>query len=142
MNFEYRTYSDGGARGNPGPAGIGAVIKKINDGQESTEKELKEYIGEATNNQAEYRAVIMAIEYLVEIGAKRVECVLDSELVVRQLKQEYKVKDSELAKLFLKVWNLMTKLEKVEFRHVRREYNKEADRLVNEAIDEEIKKQA
>jgi len=141
MNFEYRTYSDGGARGNPGPAGIGAVIKKIDSGQEKTEKELKEYIGEATNNQAEYKAVIMALEYLVTIDAKDVECILDSELVVRQLKQEYKVKDPELAKLFLKIWNLTTQIGKVEFRHVRREYNKEADRLVNEAIDEEIKKQ-
>lgn len=127
-------HSDGGARGNPGPAGIGAVIK-IGD----QVHEYKKYIGETTNNQAEYQALIMGLTYAKELGATEVDCRLDSELVVKQMKREYKVKDKDLAVQFVKVWNLMLEFKKVTFKHIYREDNKVADRLVNEAIDSAIK---
>ncbi|MBI4280764.1 ribonuclease HI family protein [Candidatus Uhrbacteria bacterium] len=138
MTKRFRIYTDGGARGNPGPAGAGAVIQIF---QEKTKtfflaKELKRFLGQATNNQAEYQALIMGLEAAVEMGAAEVECLLDSELLVKQMNREYRVKDSDLAPLFVRVWNLGTKLGRVSFQHIRREYNKEADRLVNEAIDE------
>ncbi len=124
-------YTDGGARGNPGPAGIGAVLKV---GGEI--KEYKKYLGEATNNQAEYRALILGLEKAKEAGAGEIECYLDSELVVKQMKREYKVKDADLAPLFVKVWNLSLGFKKISFQHVRREMNQRADDLVNKAIDE------
>ena len=123
-------HTDGGARGNPGPAGIGATIKI-----EDKVHELKRYIGETTNNQAEYRALIMALEHAKELGVTEADCRLDSELVVKQLNREYKVKDKDLAPLFVKVWNLMSEFKKITFKHIYREDNKAADRLVNEAID-------
>jgi ribonuclease HI len=128
-------YTDGGARGNPGPSAIGAVIK--NEKGELV-AEISEYIGVATNNQAEYRAVIAAIEKAKELGAEELEFVLDSELVVRQLNREYKVKDKDLAPLFMKIYNAAMGFKKVSFRHVRREMNKEADALVNKALDRMI----
>lgn len=127
-----QTYSDGGARGNPGPAGIGVVIKDING---AIIEEHGEYIGETTNNQAEYKALIKALELGLELGASEAQCFLDSELVVRQLKQEYKVKEPGLQKLFIVAWNLSQKYKKISFTHVRREFNTEADRLVNNALD-------
>ena len=123
-------HTDGGARGNPGPAGIGAVIK-VGDKQ----LELKRYIGETTNNQAEYRALILALEHALENGVTEAECLLDSELVVKQLNREYRVKDKDLGVLFVKVYNLSTKFKKITFKHIYREQNKLADKLVNEAID-------
>lgn len=141
MSKCFRTYTDGGARGNPGPAGIGAVIQKFNEMTQEyqTVQTVKQYLGPTTNNQAEYRALIAALEAATELGATEVECFLDSELVVRQLNGEYRVKDSDLAPLFLKVWNLGTGFKKINYHHIRREYNKEADRLVNEAIDEHLR---
>jgi ribonuclease HI len=130
-----RIFTDGGARGNPGPAGIGAVITDADTGE--TLKELHAYIGETTNNQAEYRAVIMALEEAVELAPDSVMVVADSELLVRQLNGEYKVKNQDLAKRFLEVRNLETRLGKpVRYRHVPREQNKEADALANKAMDE------
>ena len=129
-NKKFIIYTDGGARGNPGPAGIGVFIKDV--------AEYKEYIGKATNNQAEYRAVILALEKAKELGGEELDFYLDSELVVKQIKREYKVKHPNLAPLFLKVWNLSMGFKKVSFTHVRREKNKQADRLVNEAIDEHL----
>ncbi len=123
-------HTDGGARGNPGPAGIGATIKI---GEKT--HELKRYIGETTNNQAEYRALIMALEHAKELGVTEADCRLDSELVVKQLNREYKVKDKDLAPLFVRVWNLMSEFKKITFKHIYREDNKAADKLVNEAID-------
>lgn len=131
MNKKLTIYTDGGARGNPGPAGIGVFVKDVG--------EYKEYIGKTTNNQAEYKAVILALEKAKELGAEELDFFLDSELVVKQLKREYKVKHPDLAPLFLKVWNLSMGFKKVTFTHVRREQNKEADRLVNEAIDRHLK---
>ena len=125
-------YTDGGARNNPGPGGIGVVIK---DGQKNIIAEISEYIGTATNNQAEYKAVIAAIKKAQDLEAEELDFYLDSELVVKQLKREYRVKDKGLAPLFVKVYNAMLGFKKTTFTHVRREFNQEADRLVNEAID-------
>ncbi|MFH1565200.1 MAG: ribonuclease HI family protein [bacterium] len=132
----FSLYTDGGARGNPGPAGIGAVIK---DGGKVVKK-IKKYIGEATNNQAEYEALIFGLSELRKMGGKDLDinCFLDSELVVKQLNLEYKVKNKDLAPLFVKVWNLAQGFKKCKFTHIYREQNKEADRLVNEALDERM----
>ncbi len=128
----FTIFSDGGARGNPGPAAIGAVISS-EDGK--VLEEISRTIGETTNNQAEYQAIIAGLEAAHALGAEAVECFLDSELVVKQLKHEYKVKNKELAPLFVKVHNLSLKFKKISYTHVPRERNKEADRLVNEALD-------
>lgn len=125
-----KLYTDGGARGNPGPAGIGVVLEI--KGQKQF---FKKYIGEATNNQAEYQAILLGLEKVKSAGVEEVECNLDSELVVKQLNQEYKVKNKDLAPLFIKVWNLSQGFKKIKFNHIYREDNKEADQLVNEAID-------
>ena len=126
-------YSDGGSRGNPGPAGIGVVIKnekgKILD-------EISRFIGKTTNNQAEYQALLAGLNKAVELKASEVQCFLDSELVVKQLNKEYKVKDKDLAAQFIKVWNLLPNFKKITFKHVFREKNFEADKLVNKALDE------
>lgn len=125
-------YTDGGARGNPGPAGIGAVAKN-EEGE--VVFEISEYIGETTNNQAEYRALLAAIERAKELEVEEIDFVLDSELVVKQMNREYKVKNPDLAPLFVKIYNATMNFKKVTFRHVRREMNKEADALANRAMD-------
>lgn len=129
------TYTDGGSRGNPGPAAIGVVIKH---GTEVVKK-YGRYLGETTNNQAEYRALISALEHAAELGAEEVECMLDSELVVKQMRHEYRVKDPDLAPLFLKVYNLSQSFKKITFNHIPREKNKEADAMVNDALDRQMK---
>lgn len=129
-----KIYTDGGARGNPGPAGISAVLEY--NGQV---KKYKKYIGHATNNEAEYQAVIFALEKAKELGAKNVDVFLDSELVANQLSQKFKIKDKKLALLFVKVWNISIVFDKIKYIHIYREDNKEADRLVNQAIDKAIR---
>ena len=132
-----RIYTDGGSRGNPGPAASGAVIKSLLDGEEGEIlAEVSKFLGEDTNNQAEYTAIVIGLEKAAELGATRVEMRLDSELATKQLKGEYKVKDAEIAKRFLEVKNLCHKFEQVKFEHVRREFNKEADAIVNKCLDE------
>jgi len=124
--------TDGGSRGNPGPAAIGVVIK---DGAGKVLFKIGKCIGNTTNNQAEYQAVVLAIEKAKEIGGTELEFKLDSELVVKQLNGEYKVKDAGLAQQFLKIFNARSKFKSVSFKHVRRELNAEADAMVNEALD-------
>ena len=128
-------FSDGGARGNPGPAGIGAVLT---DESEQTVAEVSEYIGETTNNQAEYRALLAGLEKAKELGATDVSCFLDSELVVNQLNRKYKVKDKDLAPLFVQIHNLTIQIGSVTFQHVPREKNTHAGALVNKAIDAQV----
>jgi len=123
--------TDGGARNNPGPAGIGVVLEK--DGQ--VIKTLKRSIGETTNNIAEYQALVAGLQLAKTHGAEKLTVQMDSELIVNQMKQHYKVKDPELGQWFIKAWNLVQLFDKVEFRHIPREMNSLADRLVNEAID-------
>ncbi len=124
--------TDGGARGNPGPAGIGVVFS---DSEEKVISTYHKYIGEATNNVAEYKALVWALELAKNYEFDKIECRLDSELVVKQLNGEYKVKDQVLKELYSKVKEL-TFFKPVSFSHVRREKNKLADKLVNQAIDE------
>jgi ribonuclease HI len=138
-------YTDGGARGNPGPAGIGVVIYREARGQglgvsklELVEK-FGKYIGKATNNQAEYQALLSALKRARELGAEELEVRMDSELAVRQLNREYKVRDKELAPLFVKVWNETIHFKAVRFYHIPRERNREADKMVNEAIDNTLR---
>lgn len=125
--------TDGGARGNPGPAGIGVVIRDAETGE--TLEEHAEYLGETTNNQAEYRAVILGLKRAKDLGAVEVEIVTDSELVVKQANGEYKVKNPDLAVRFLEMKNLTTHFTRCRFRHVRRELNTRADYLSNVAMD-------
>ncbi|MCC7356664.1 MAG: ribonuclease HI family protein [Candidatus Doudnabacteria bacterium] len=124
--------TDGGARGNPGPAGTGVVIK---DESGAILYAVGEYIGEATNNVAEYKALIRALEQAHKLGATEVRVNMDSELIVKQMLGQYKIKEPTLQQLAGEVIKLRNNFEKVSFTHVRRELNKEADLLVNEAID-------
>ena len=127
-------YCDGGARGNPGPAGIGIVIVEVN----GRENKLSKFIGEKTNNQAEYEAVLFALEtVMVEYGeTTKIDFFLDSELVVKQMNSEYKIKNERLGGLLIKIRNLIIENDlDVTFKHIPREKNHHADRLVNEAIN-------
>ncbi len=128
------TYTDGGARGNPGPAALGVVVKQ----GEKTLAAFGEYLGRTTNNVAEYTAVIRALETARELGGRRIECRMDSELVVKQMNGEYRVKNPGLAPLYLRIHNLKQGFDRVDFVHVRREFNKEADGQVNAAIDKAL----
>ena len=132
-------HTDGGSRGNPGPAAIGAVI----EGDLTGKKEFGEYIGETTNNEAEYRAVIFALKKTKSLlGSDKskdssLEFFLDSELVVKQLNKEYKLKDKNIQNFFIEIWNLTFDFGGVSFRYVPREENTEADRVVNQVLDRE-----
>ena len=126
-------YSDGGARGNPGPAAIGFVI--YNEDSHIL-KNVGMFIGTATNNQAEYRALIEALKAAIDLQAKQVFCFLDSELVVKQATGRYKVRQPELKNLVAEVLKLSNKFLKIHFKHTPREKNKLADKLVNKALDE------
>jgi ribonuclease HI len=123
---------DGGARGNPGPAAIAAVVQDADGG---VLVECGERIGQATNNVAEYRALLLGIERAKALGASELELVGDSELVVKQVKGEYKVKDAGMRELHAQVKAALRDFESWSIRHVRREQNAEADRLVNQALD-------
>jgi len=126
-------YTDGGARNNPGPAGVGVVI------QDGTKKvELKKYIGERTNNWAEYEAIILALSEAKRRGlaGREIEIRMDSELIQRQLTNAYQVKEESLWPQYIKVHNLLVAhFPHITFVHIPRAQNSEADRLVNEAID-------
>jgi ribonuclease HI len=123
---------DGGARGNPGPAAIGAIVRD-DDGEVLEER--GERIGRATNNVAEYRALLLGIELAAALGANELELIGDSELIVRQVEGRYKVKDATMKELHGKVKAALRTFERWSIRHVRRENNADADRLVNAALD-------
>jgi ribonuclease HI len=125
---------DGGARGNPGPAAIGVVVSTP-DGE--VLEEHAERIGSATNNVAEYRALMLGLERALALGAREVELIGDSELVVRQVQGEYKVRDEVLWRLHKHVIRALAEFDSWSIRHVRREENEAADRLVNEVLDAE-----
>lgn len=125
--------TDGGARGNPGPAGIGVVVL---DEQGKILEEHAEYLGKATNNQAEYKAAILGLKRALALGATSVEVRADSELLVRQANGEYKVKNPDIGVRYLELKNLETQLGgKVRYVHIRREKNVRADKLSNDAMD-------
>ncbi|MEK9151292.1 MAG: ribonuclease HI family protein [Patescibacteria group bacterium] len=133
-------YSDGGSRGNPGPAALGVYI-------ETLDKTYGECLGAKTNNEAEYAAIVSGLKKIKSLigkaKAKRmaVECRMDSELACKQLNHEYKIENEKLQPLFLAVWNLMLDFADVRFVHVRRELNTVADAAANEAMDAEEKRQ-
>jgi ribonuclease HI len=125
-------FTDGGARGNPGPAAY-AFVLEADDGTVLDAR--GEAIGTATNNVAEYSALVNGLRRAVEAGVHELEVVSDSELLVRQMRGEYRVKNRALQDLFLEASRLARRLDAVTYRHVRREHNELADRLVNEALD-------
>jgi ribonuclease HI len=127
-----RLSTDGGARGNPGPAAFGYVLE-TEDG--TVLAAHGERIGEATNNVAEYRALVAGLEKALELAVDEVDVVSDSQLLVRQMTGEYKVKNEALRALSLEAASLARRLRKVTYRSVPREHNELADRLVNEALD-------
>lgn len=127
------SYTDGGARGNPGPAGIGVVLK-TKEGK--TVGEWSKFLGITTNNQAEYKALILALEEARALGVEELECRLDSELVVKQLQGEYRVKHPDLKPLFTQVLNLLSHFKNVSFNYIPRDLNKEADHLANQAMNQ------
>ncbi|MBU3901528.1 ribonuclease HI family protein [Patescibacteria group bacterium] len=146
--MKYILYTDGGSRGNPGPAALGVVICRPADdhpngdnGELEIVKRYSESLGETTNNEAEYQALIFGLKKLKQVFGKEkmkqahLEVRMDSELIVNQLNHEYKIEEPKLQKLFLQVWNLMLDFGPMKFVAIPREENKEADRLVNEALD-------
>lgn len=137
--MKYTIHTDGGSRGNPGPAAVGVII----EGKDIGKREYGESIGIATNNVAEYQAVIFALKKLKQIissekaSEAQVVFYMDSELIMKQLNYEYKIKEETMQKLFLEVHNLRLDFGKVEFKHVLRGKNEDADRMVNRALDGE-----
>ena len=127
-----RAHIDGGARGNPGPAGYGVVIE---DEKGKKIASLSEYLGHRTNNYAEYSGLLAALQYAVDHGHKELKVISDSELLVRQLRGQYKVKNATLLELYRHAKELISKLDRFEIGHVLREKNREADKLANEAMD-------
>jgi ribonuclease HI len=125
-------HSDGGARGNPGPAGYGVVIKDQSGRKVAA---LSEYLGHQTNNFAEYQGLIAALEYALAHGPKALKVISDSELLVRQIKGVYKVKNAVLKDLYGRAKELVSKLDWFSIDHALREHNREADQLANEAMD-------
>ena len=133
-------FTDGGSRGNPGPAAVGVYIETLG-------KKYGECIGIGTNNEAEYGALILGLKKIKQVmgndRAKKatIECYLDSELVVKQLNHVYKLKEKHIQEFFIEIWNLMLDFSGVTFTHIPREQNKVADALVNEALDGQTKQE-
>jgi ribonuclease HI len=134
--MSYQIYSDGASRGNPGPSGIGAVILK--DGE--IVHEISKYIGQTTNNVAEYEALLAALDYCVKKKLSPVEILADSQLVIRQLTGHYKVKHPNIIPLHEKARKYLAHLDVTGFKHIPREQNKHADWLSNEGIDKYFSK--
>lgn len=138
MSDKIIMYTDGGSRNNPGPAAIGVFI-------ETLRKQYGHFIGDKTNNEAEYEAVIFGLKKIKQIIGKdkakntEIECYLDSEFVTKQMNHEYKVKEKNLQGLFLQAWNLVLDFEKVIFKHIPREKNIIADKIVNKELDRQEK---
>lgn len=134
-------YSDGGSRGNPGPAALGVYIETLDKG-------FGEYLGIKTNNEAEYAAIVAGLKKIKALVGKEkakklaVECRMDSELACKQLNHVYKIENERLQPLFIQVWNLMLDFASVEFVHVRRELNTRADAEANRALDERAEKKS
>ncbi len=125
-------HTDGGARGNPGPAGIGVVLRTVSG---DVIDELAEAIGSTTNNVAEYKALVAGLELALKHGIKELDVKLDSELVVSQVNGLWKIRKDDLRVLAAKAGALMRRFDKVKVSHVRREFNADADKLANQAMD-------
>lgn len=136
-DVSYQIYSDGACRGNPGPSGIGAVI--LNE-KGKTIHEISKFIGNNTNNVAEYEALLEALDYCVKKKLSPVEILADSQLMIRQLSGQYKVKHPNMVPLYQKAREYLSQLKVVGFTHILREFNKRADELANEGIDRHFAK--
>ncbi len=137
MQQQVEIFTDGGSRGNPGPAGIGVVISLNGE-----KNKYSKFIGEKkTNNQAEYAALIFALEKTKKLVGKKkakkaaLKCYSDSELMVKQLNHQYKLKEENVQKNFIKIWNLVLDFSEVSFNYIPRKKNKMADELANKAMD-------
>jgi len=131
-NLEAILWTDGAARGNPGPAGIGALLKTPSGEVLAADSA---YLGDATNNVAEYKALLLGLERALELGVKRIEVRADSELLIKQIKGRYRVRNAGLRPLYEAALKLLARFEASTLTHVRREHNAEADRLANAGID-------
>ena len=150
-NNKITIYCDGGSRGNPGPSAIAFIIAKANSEfrinplgirrEQIKNLEFSKFIGEATNNEAEYSAVIFALKKIKQLNGKEkikrmeIEVKADSELLIKQLNGEYKIKEKNLILLFIEIWNLKIDFNKIKFTHIPREENKQADLLVNKELN-------
>lgn len=147
VGADFIIHTDGGSRGNPGPAALGVVIESVSaQGGPRKAWEYGESIGIATNNDAEYQAVIFALKKLkaligkAKAGHASVLVQMDSELIERQLNGHFKIMDERMGKYFIQIWNLKMDYGSVAFEHVYRESNSAADRMVNAALDKETNK--
>ena len=129
-------FADGGSRGNPGPAALGA---RLLDAEGKVLREIAEYLGITTNNVAEWSALIAGLEAAIELGVRDIGVRLDSELVVKQLSGEYRVKHPNLQPLHARAQSLLRRFERVDVAHIRRKDNADADALVNRALDEHVR---
>ena len=140
MSSHYTIYIDGGSRGNPGSSAFACVFPELN-------KEYSEHMGKATNNEAEYGALIFALKKAKSLLGKdkikqmTLEIKADSELLVKQMQGKYKIKEPHIQQLFLTAWNLKTEFKEIIFTHIPREQNTKADHLLNATLDREVKKQ-
>lgn len=132
--MEYKLFADGGSRGNPGPAASGAVIFA----GDSEFARVGKFIGNDTNNVAEYTAIIIGLKLALEKGISDIKVYLDSQLAVRQLNGEYKIKAEHIKPLASEVMNMARKFNSIEFHHIKRDLNKVADSIVNEVLDSNI----
>ena len=130
---KYKVFIDGASSGNPGPAGVGVVIK---DNQGKTLYSFSFFIGEATNNIAEYFSLLLALNECLLLNLKNIDIYSDSQLVIKQLKGEYKIRDNTLKVLYKIVKYLTTKFDRIGYNYIEREKNKEADKLASQAIRE------
>ena len=140
MRSNFIVNTDGGSRGNPGHAAIGVIIRD----EKRVPKEYGKYIGEATNNEAEYEAAIFALKKIIAVYGKKkakeslVKLLTDSEFLVKQLNSQNKIESPKIQTLFIKLWNLKVYFKQVDFEYVHREENKEADSLVNKELDKRL----
>jgi ribonuclease HI len=130
-----KLFTDGGSRGNPGPSAIGFAVL---DSDDLVIKEYGEYIGETTNNQAEYKALSFGLDSCIELGIKNLEVYMDSQLIVNQINGSYKVKNTDLIPIYNEIKSKLKSFSSISFAHVPREQNKLADSLVNKALDDRI----
>jgi len=128
----FRVYTDGGSRGNPGPSAAGGVIFSSEHKQLA---EVSKYLGIQTNNYSEYTSLIITLQKCIELNIKNVEVYMDSKLVIEQLNGNWKVKNEPLKILFDTVKELLKSFQQISFRHIKREFNKHADSLVNKCLD-------
>ncbi|MGD9684230.1 MAG: ribonuclease HI family protein [Candidatus Obscuribacterales bacterium] len=127
-------FADGGSRGNPGPSGAGALVRE-GDPRGPVVAEMAEFLGTTTNNVAEYTGLIIGLKKAIELGYSDIEARMDSELVVKQIKGEYRVKNEKLKPLYMEAKLLVSRIENFSIVHIARELNKDADRLANQAMD-------